>query len=134
MEVEVTVDDAAVRRLLERAPASINRALRAGMTDATVLVLRRMRTYPPQRVGSAYKRTNTLKGSWSRTVTGTGADIEGRVSSNGNAAPYNRLVQDSTQQARVHRGRWTNTAQAVARDSTAQINEMFRNRTDAALR
>ena len=134
MEVTITVEDRQARALLSAAPDRVDRAMRAGMTDATVYVLRQMRIYPPQRVGSAYKRTNTLKGSWTRRLVGTGAELTGYVTSNGNVAPYNRLVQDRTRQARVHRGRWTNTAQDVAERSTRPINEMFQARIAAALR
>lgn len=132
MEVEIVVQDAAVRRLLDRAPAQIDRALRAGMTDATVLLVNQMRTYPPQRPGSSYRRTNTLKGSWARRIDGSGADIVGHVESNGNVAPYNRLVQDRTRQARPHVGRWR-TAQDVSERSTRQINDMFASRIRAAI-
>ena len=133
MEVTITVDDRAVRALLDRMPARVNSAMRGAMTDATVYLLNQMRTYPPQRAGSAYKRTNMLKGSWSRRIEGSGADLTGVVSSNGDAAPYNRLVQDREQQARVHRGRWTNTAQDVAERSIGAVNSMFEARLRAAI-
>lgn len=103
------------------------------MTDATVYVLNQMRTYPPQRQGSTYKRTNTLKGSWSRDVQREAGGLVGRVVSNGNAAPYNRFVQDRDQQARWHRGNWTNTAQAVSERSNDAIQDMFRARVEAAI-
>lgn len=132
MQVDITVDARQARALLDQTPERINRALRAGMTDATVLLVNQLRTYPPQRPGSAYKRTNTLKGSWNRRIEGSGSDMVGHVESNGNAAPYNRLVQDRTRQARVHRGRWQ-TAQDVAERSTSQINSMFEARIRAAI-
>ena len=116
MEVEITFEDHQVRALLDQMPSRIDYALRGAVTDATVYLLNQMRTYPPQRPGSAYRRTNTLKGSWSRRIEGTGADITGIVESNGNAAPYNRRVQDREMQARVHQGRWQ-TAQGVAERS-----------------
>lgn len=127
-DVTIQIDDAEVRRMLSSAPAQIDRAMRGAMTDATVLLLGEMKTYPPQRAGSAYKRTNTLKGSWSRRITGRGVEISGVVGSNANIAPYNRRVQDATMQARVHRGRWTNTVQEVSRRNAAHINQMFANR------
>ena len=121
-----------MRALLDQTPARIDRALRAGMTDATVLLVNQMRTYPPRRPGSSYRRTNTLKGSWARRIDGSGADIVGHVESNGNVAPYNRLVQDRTRQARPHVGRWR-TAQDVSERSTRQINDMFASRIRAAI-
>lgn len=133
MEVTITVNDTDVREALARIPDRLDTAMRAAMTDATVLLLRDLRTYPPQRVGSAYKRTDTLKGSWSRDVQGSGTELVGRIASNGESAPYNIYVQDADQQARVHRGLWTNTVQAVAQRSAPAVNEMFRNRILAAL-
>ena len=118
--------------MLDRTPAQIDRALRGAMTDATVWLLRQMQTYPPQRTGSAYRRTGTLGRSWSRAVTDETGAIVGRVTSSGNTAPYNRLVQDRTRQARVHRGRWQ-TAQDVSERSAGQINDMFAARIRAAL-
>lgn len=132
MEVEITFEDHQVRALLDQMPSRIDYALRGAVTDATVYLLNQMRTYPPQRPGSAYRRTNTLKGSWSRRIEGTGADITGIVESNGNAAPYNRRVQDREMQARVHQGRWQ-TAQGVAERSGEAINEMLRARIQAAM-
>jgi hypothetical protein len=132
-DVTITVNDTAVREMLSRAPAQIDRAFRGAMEDATVHLLEQMKTYPPQRAGSTYKRTNTLKGSWSRRITGRGVEISGVVGSNANVAPYNRLVQDATRQSRVHRGRWTNTVQAVSQRSARQINDMFANRIRAEI-
>jgi len=132
VEVTITVEDRQVRALLDQTPARIDRALRAGMTDATVLLVNQMRTYPPQRPGSSYRRMNTLKGSWARRIDGSGADIVGHVESNGNVAPYNRLVQDRTRQARPHVGRWR-TAQDVSERSGRQINDMFASRIRAAI-
>lgn len=135
MEVSITINSRAAIAALTQTPARIDRAMQAGMTDATRYLLNQMRTYPPQRVGSAYIRTNMLKGSWHvPPFQGRGLTLVGRVSSNGNVAPYNRLVQDRDHQAAVHRGRWTNTAQAVSERSERTINQMFQSRLDAALR
>ncbi len=76
--------------MLDRTPRELDRALRGGMTDAMVYLNRQMTTYPPQRTGSAYKRTGTLGRSWSWKIDGTGAEIVGRLGSNANIAPYNR--------------------------------------------
>lgn len=129
MEVTITIDDAAVRAMLRRAPDRINWAMRAAMNDATTLLLTDMRAYPTQRAGSKYVRRNEegLKGSWSRTITGQGLGVVGRVGSNPNKAPYNRRVQDATMQARVHQGRWQ-TVQSVTRQRDATIRGFFETR------
>ena len=123
--VIIQVESRQVIGYLQQAPVRINRAMRAAMEDATVLIHRQMQTYPPQRPGSTYKRTNTLRASWFRRISGQGNEITGEVVSSGNTAPYNRLVQDATRQAAVHRGRWTNTAQEVQRRTTPTIQRYF---------
>ena len=123
--VTITIDSKATRNMLERAPDRINRALRAGMDDATLLLLREQKTYPPQRPGSSYVRKNILKGSWSRTVETIGNTVVGEVGSNHDMAPYNREVQDAVHQARIHRGRWTNTVQETSRRNERTIQRYF---------
>jgi len=123
--VIIQVESRQVIGYLQQAPVRINRAMRAAMEDATVLIHRQMQTYPPQRPGSTYKRTNTLRASWFRRISGQGNEITGEVVSSGNTAPYNRLVQDADRQAAVHRGRWTNTAQEVQRRTTPTIQRYF---------
>ena len=124
--VTIQIETRQVIGYLQSAPHRIDRAMRAAMEDSTVLLLREMRVYPPQRPGSTYKRTQTLKRSWFRlpvrTANGT---IEGGVVSSGDTAPYNRRVQDQEQQAEIHRGRWTNTAQEVQRRNQATIQRYF---------
>jgi len=124
--VTIEIESRQVIGYLQQAPVRINRAMRAAMEDATVLIHRQMQTYPPQRAGSTYKRTNTLRASWFRPpISGQGNEITGEVVSSGNTAPYNRLVQDLTRQARLHRGRWSNTAQEVARRNERTIQRYF---------
>jgi len=123
--VTIEIESRQVIGYLQQAPVRINRAMRAAMEDATVLIHRQMQTYPPQRPGSTYKRTNTLRASWFRRISGQGNEITGEVVSSGNTAPYNRLVQDADRQAAVHRGRWTNTAQEVQRRTTPTIQRYF---------
>lgn len=123
--VTIEIESRQVIGYFQQAPMRINRAMRAAMEDATTLIHRQMQTYPPQRTGSTYKRTNTLRASWFRRISGQGNEITGEVVSSGNTAPYNRLVQDADRQAAVHRGRWTNTAQEVQRRTTPTIQRYF---------
>ncbi len=127
MDVVIRIDDARVRAMLTLAPERIQVAMNRAMTDATVLLLRRMKEYPPPRPQQRYVRTNTLKRSWSREVVWRGADVTGRVGSNSDMAPYNREVQDSETQGEPFRGRWQ-TVQSVARDEQQTIGRMFNER------
>jgi len=124
MEVTIRIDDARVRAMLTLAPGRIQIAMNRAMTDATVLLLRRMKEYPPPRPNQQYVRMNTLKRSWSREVVWRGADATGRVGSNSDMAPYNREVQDAEVQGPLFRGRWQ-TVQSVARDEQRTIVRMF---------
>ena len=124
--VTIEIESRQVVGYLQSAPTRINRAMRAAMEDATVLIHRQMRTYPPKPSGSRYDRTMTLQASWLRPpISGQGNEIVGEVVSSGNTAPYNRLVQDQTQQASIHRGRWSNTVQEVQRRTTPTIQRYF---------
>ena len=123
--VTIQIDSRETRLMLLRAPGRIDRALRAAMEDSTTLLLREQQTYPPQRTGSTYKRTNTLRRSWSRRIRQDGSELVGEVGSNEHIAPYNRYVQDQTQQAEIHRGRWSNTVQETARRNSATIQRYF---------
>jgi len=123
-EITVTVDSRHVRAMLNGAPGRMTRAMRAAAEDSTALLLRVVREYPPKSNSQTYKRTGTLGRSWSRSVQGSGLEVIGRVTSSGNIAPYNRLVQDRTMQARVHRGRWQ-TAQGVAAQNAGRVQSFF---------
>lgn len=110
-DISISIDSREVQATLTRAPNQTNQALRGGAEDAGTYVLAIQKRYPQQRPGSSYRRTNVLKNSWSKRIEGTGLTITVRIGSNGAMAPYNRYVQDRDRQARIHRGRWTNTVQ-----------------------
>ena len=131
--ISLQINDSEVRRMLAQTPAALERAMRGAMNDATALLLRDLQTYPPQRTGSSYVRTGTLRRSWSRDIDGQGLAMRGIVGSNENMAPYNRLVQSEADQATVHRGRWTNTVQNVLSRNQSAIQEMFDARFRAEL-
>lgn len=132
IDFRITIDDAEVRRMLDRAPGQIGQACRAGLLDGALYLKRILTTYPPQRSGSTYRRTLTLGRSWFYQLHGAGVDTTAEVFSAGNIAPYNRLVQDRTRQARVHRGRWP-TAQGVAEQSRQQVTQFLVRRLQEAL-
>lgn len=68
---------------------------------------RLMSRYPPQRLRkSGYRRTGTLKRSWSHRVSAGGSRVEGIVGSNSNIAPYNRFVQGQEQLPLFRRAGW----------------------------
>lgn len=131
--ITLDINDTDARRMLGGAPDRIGRALTAGHNDATALLLRELTTYPPQRSGSTYRRTGTLRRSWSRRIAGSGLEQRAIVGSNSNMAPYNRAVQDEDEQRPQFRGRWTNTAQNVLRRNQQTVLEMYQARLRSEL-
>ncbi len=79
--------------------ATIITALTKDIQNATAEGNRALAEYPTKPPGSTYRRTNTLKRSWSMApVTISGNNLQGAVRSNSNIAPYNRDVQGKLQE------------------------------------
>jgi len=87
-----------------KAFAAISNAVR----DECVEGKRFMSQYPPQPADSHYRRTGTLKDSWSFGVKSGNSKIEGEIGSNSNIAPYNADVQGDDQEALFKRIGWKN--------------------------
>lgn len=132
--ITVDIQSGSALYLLNNAPAGLASALNGTLNDASALMLRELRTYPPQRAGSSYVRTKTLDRSWSRQFSGSGLDRSVVVGSNENIAPYNREVQDAERQAKVHKGRWRNTVQEVTRRNERNVSNMLEERAQAEIR
>ena len=72
----------------------LTRDLKAAMVSTTANGQRFIARYPSQRLTkSGYRRTGTLKRSWSSSVKVSSRQIVGTVGSNSNIAPYNKFVQ-----------------------------------------
>lgn len=131
--ITLDIQSGAALRLLNNAPDGLASALNGTLNDASALLLRTLRAYPPQRPGSPYIRTKMLDRSWSRQFSGSGLDRSVVIGSNENIAPYNREVQDREKQARVHQGRWQ-TVQDVAEQHERNIGHMLEERSQAEIR
>ncbi|KKL81873.1 hypothetical protein LCGC14_1990400 [marine sediment metagenome] len=80
----------------------LTRMMRRAVTEGQ----RHIAKYPPQRLRkSGYRRTGTLKRSWSKRVTASGSKLEGIVGSNSNIAPYNVVVQGTRKGTGRRQGR-----------------------------
>ena len=101
----------------------VARDLQRLMTKTVAEGNRFIAKYPPQRLKkSGYKRTGTLKRSWSFKVSNERRRITGTVGSNSNIAPYNKYVQGKTQR-RLFRGvGWRNVNTLEARMVKQLIN------------
>ena len=67
-----------------------------------------MTQYPPEAPGGHYRRTGTLRKSWSSNVKTGGSKIEGEVGSAGNIAPYNEDVQGENKESLFKQIGWRN--------------------------
>ncbi len=100
---------------------NIGSILRDPMTRAALRVQTDMQKYPPQRAGSAYRRTGTLGRRWTTPrVISEARRVEGSV---GNNTSYGPFVQSSQFQARVHRGLWQTDAQVMERNIPVIVSE-----------
>lgn len=84
--------------------------LNNGVRDQAAEGVRFMSTYPPIR-DSSYRRTGTLRRSWSFSMRTGGGRIEGEIGSNSNIAPYNREVQGKEQTDLFWGKGWHNVTQ-----------------------
>ncbi len=89
--------------------AKLRKQLKAVMVSVTADGQRFIAKYPAQTLRkSNYRRTGTLKRSWSSKVTATKTKITGVVGSNDNIAPYNKFVQGSPQSKLFRTTAWRN--------------------------
>ncbi len=89
-------------------PEKLFVGLSNGVRDMAVESVRFMSTYPPKRGASRYRRTGTLRNSWSFSIKSGGKRIEGSVNSNSGIAPYNEEVQGENQDALFSMIGWKN--------------------------
>ena len=89
--------------------AEVLKDIAGAVRDASANGTRFIQKYPAQRLlKTGYRRTGTLKRSWSFKVVNGATQITGTVGSNSNMAPYNRPVQGSPQ-VRLFKGAgWRN--------------------------
>lgn len=102
------------------------------MVDVTAEGQRFIAKYPAQTLRkTGYRRTGTLKRSWSTKVTTTSTAIKGVIGSNDNIAPYNKFVQGRPQSKLFRTTAWRNIdqlqlkAQNELRNRSAKIVEHF---------
>jgi hypothetical protein len=93
---------------------------RRPMTQAVAHLHNKMAKYPPQRPGTAYRRTGTLGRRWTHRVEDGGK--RGVV---GNNTVYAPQVQSAEQQRWMHKGRWQ-TDQSVADAEAGNVADFFR--------
>jgi hypothetical protein len=101
-------------QLLDR--EAVIAALTGAVRDMQAEGLRWIAEYPPQRQPAHYRRTGTLKRSWSMPpVYMTGNMIAGEIGSNAGVAPYNDPVQGPAQTFFFADRAWRSVAQLQAK-------------------
>ena len=105
--------------------------LRPGMERAVLFVQGQMQEYPPPPGGSTYRRTGTLGRRWTKSVTVSGGNVQGKV---GNNTKYGPWVQSKQFQSRVHRGRWMTDEELVESEfAKRRVTEFLQDEIDKAL-
>lgn len=90
---------------------------------------RYMAEYPAQRLTqSGYRRTGTLKRSWSYSVTSQASDLVIEISSNGGMAPYGPYVQgpEGTQRVLFRGAGWRNIDDVIEKLHPALLEGIAR--------
>lgn len=91
-KTQIRIIPITIRGRLDR--RKLTRDLKSALISTTANGQRFIARYPAQRLTkSNYRRTGTLKRSWSSKVTVNSRRMVGIVGSNSNVAPYNRFVQ-----------------------------------------
>lgn len=87
--------------------------LQSAIRDQVAEGVRYMSEYPPEPSRSTYRRTGTLRRSWSFSISSGNHRIEGKVLSNSGIAPYNKDVQGVEQDYVFTRIGWRNVPELV---------------------
>ena len=110
---------------LESFPAIVGPELERTTRAALLIVVADLKQYPPEPMGSTYRRTNNLGRGWSEavpTISMGGAVFEARLVNSLARKPdgssYGPYVQDEQEQSPVHMGRWSTTQDVLERRQT----------------
>ena len=128
VEIEIRGTDALIAKL---GKVQATNVLRDPMQRAVLRIQRDMQEYPPQRVGSTYRRTGTLGRLWTTRVQQNSGYLEGKV---GNRVKYAPFVQSRQFQARIHRGRWQTDERVVNLNARIIVRDFEATIERAALR
>jgi hypothetical protein len=108
-----------VQAAIKRLTSDVQPALRTVSGQARRLLVTELATYPPERAGQTYARTQKLGRGWERA---TPLD-QGRGFELVNPIPYVGLVQGDSQ-AWMHVGRWQR-ASDIARAHEDEIQQLY---------
>lgn len=102
-QLSITSNAPLVRQGLQDLSAEIPRVGRLGIYRTVQSIVRRIKTYPPERPGQRYIRTGTLGAGWMITPNATGYTTS-------NNTPYTKYVVGNAyglEQAWMHQNRWS---------------------------
>ena len=129
--MSVSIEIKGINKLMAKlSRAAAIDVLEKSMQRAVFRVQARIADYPPQRAGSAYRRTGTLGRRWTTKVTKQAEGVEGRV---GNVTEYAPFVQSARFQRPPFRGRWQTDEQVLEEEMPA-IRRDFEQEIDKALK
>lgn len=110
-EIRQTITGAdALSAALSGLPARVQEAAKEALKQALLEMRADAQSYPPERPGQRYVRTEDLKGGWDGEpiVSMFGEMVEATLE---NPVGYGPYVMGPDDQAAVHQGRWRTTTQ-----------------------
>lgn len=117
-----------LRAKLQAAGKAIAPTFGAAMKDATALLRKEARVYPPKLPNQKYVRTFRLRRGWKvQKADHTGGEVVNVD------VPYNIYVQGEGRQAGIHQGRWS-TEKSIADTNAEKIIKMFEKAVAKALK
>lgn len=119
-------------RQLAALPAAVAGALDRAATRGLTVLTEAAQQYPPPLPQQQYVRTYDLQRGWTTPAQLTRSTnlVTARVV---NPVDYSGYVQDATQQARIHQGRWPTTEQIEQRHAP-RLQQIIEDELRAAVR
>lgn len=122
--IRFDIDERAIAKVIRKLDrlGKLEQHLTKPMEEATQVVYKVIRPYPPEPPASTYRRTNTLGRRWQRSQRGIPNGFEGRVF---NDTDYAMWVQGEDMQTPVHKRTGWKTTEQVAEETRAQVEHIL---------
>lgn len=122
--IRFDVDDRAIAQVIRKLDklGKLEQHMAKPMEEATQLIHKTIKPYPPEPPQSTYRRTNTLGRRWQRSQRSIPNGFEGRVF---NDTEYAMWVQGGSTQTAVHRRTGWKTTDVVADETRTQVEHIL---------
>lgn len=122
LEIDLSDDWRRLRAGCANAEQVMQEAMEKTTKGALFLLVGEMKKYPP--VKPTYRRTNTLRRTWTAATPTWKAISNGYMGQIGNKTPYAPRVQSAELQAWMHKGYWK-TDEEIMTENRGRIERYF---------